>query len=233
MKHLLKIPQKKNKCNISYLDKTVKFILNEVKIKNFIGNNIIECYIPCEINKSSISIIEEIDNNSYETLNTNPDWIDGENIDNLYTYSYSSDISGLNVLFNNKTDCYINGVNVDLEDVIELIKDNKKMKELNIKMEIAFLGLFIYDHLIINKWVIKNIDIEHANDEIYDWNKKEIEEEWQNELYNYENEISNKIEYYKNSLLNAKNLFEEIKEEENLINWEKKILKLKKYILKL
>jgi hypothetical protein len=231
MKHLLKIPQKKAKCYVSYLDKPIKIILNEIKIKNFIGNNIIECYIPIENN--NISIIEDIDNNSFNTLKENPDWIETGNIDNIYTYSYSKDISSLNVLFNNKTECFINGIERDLEDTIELLRDTKKIREFNVKMEISFLGLFIYDHLIINKWVIKNIDIEDLNDDDDDWNRNEIEEDWNNEIKRYEIDIYNKIDYYNNSIANAKNLLEEIKEESCFNNWEKKIYKLKKYILKL
>jgi hypothetical protein len=231
MKHLLKIPQKKAKCYVSYLDKPIKIILNEIKIKNFIGNNIIECYIPIENN--NISIIEDIDNNSFNTLKENPDWIETGNIDNIYTYSYSKDISSLNVLFNNKTECFINGIERDLEDTIELLRDTKKIREFNVKMEISFLGLFIYDHLIINKWVIKNIDIEDLNDDDDDWNRNEIEEDWNNEIKRYEIDIYNKIDYYNNSIANAKNLLEEIKEETCFNNWEKKINKLKKYILKL
>ena len=232
MKHLLKFPQKKAKCYISYLEKPIKFSLNEIKIKNFIGNNIIECYIPKE-NNSVISTVEEIDINSYETLKENPEWIESDNIDNIYTNSYSSDISVLNVLFNNKTECFINGIERDLEDTIELLRDNKKIKDSNVKIEISFLGLFIYDHLIINKWVIKNIDIEDLSDDIDDWNREDIEDDWYNEITKYENDINNKIEYYNNSLSNAKNLLEEIKEETCFNNWEKKIYKLKKYILKL
>ena len=231
MKHLLKIPQKKSKCYISYLDKPVKIIFNEIKIKNFIGDNIIECYIP--ISNTNVSILEEIDINSFDTLKENPEWTNDNNIDNIYTNSYSNDISCLNVLFNNKTECFINGIDRDLEDTIELLRDNKKMKEVNVKMEIAFLGLFIYDHLIINKWVIKNIDIEDLSDESDDWNRNEIEDDWNNEIKKYEMDIRSKIEYYNNSLSNAKDLFEEIKEESCFNNWEKKINKLKKYILKL
>lgn len=233
MKHLLKFPQKKSKCNVSYLDKPVKFILTEVKIKNFIGNNIIECYIPNINNSSCISIIEDIDITSFETLKENPEWIEDKNLDNIYTYSYSNDISCLNVLLNNKTECYMNGIEGDLEDTIELLKDNRKTKDLNINIEISFLGLFIYDNHVINKWVIKNIDIQDITDDINDWNKQEIEEDWENEINNFEIEIYNKIENYKTTLLTAKNLLNEVKEEENFNNWEKKILKLKKYILKL
>jgi hypothetical protein len=234
MKHLLKFPQKKAKCNISYLDKPIKINLNEIKIKNFIGNNIIECYIPPIQNNSIISTIEDIDVNSLETLKRNPDWIETcDNIENIYTNSYSKDISCLNVLFNNKTECFINGIERDLEDTIELLRDNKKIKELNVRIDISFLGLFIYDHLIINKWVIKNIDIEDSSDDIEGWDKEEIEEDWDNEIKKYENDIRNKIENYNNSLSNAKNLLEEIRDESCINNWEKKINKLKKYILKL
>lgn len=231
MKHLLKFPQKKTKCYISYLDKPIKITLNEIKIKNFIGNNIIECYIPPNLN--NISIFEEIDINSLNTLKENPDWTETGNIENIYTNSYSNDISSLNVLFNNKTECFINGINRDLEDTIELLRDNKKIKDLNVKMEIAFLGLFIYDHLIINKWVIKNIEIEDLSDDNDGWDRDEIEEDWDYEIQKYELDINNKIEYYNNSLSSAKNLLEEIKEETCFNNWEKKINKLKKYILKL
>ena len=233
MKHLLKIPQKKSKCNVSYLDKPVKFVLTEVKIKNFIGNNIVECHIPVINNKMALSIIEDIDNNSYETLKENPEWIEENNLDNIYTYSYSNDISCLNVLLNNKTECYMNGIESDLEDTIELLKDTRKTKDYNINMELSFLGLFIYETNVINKWVIKNIDIQDITDDINDWNREEIEEDWENEINNFEIEIYNKIENYKNALSTAKNLLNEVKEEENFNNWEKKILKLKKYILKL
>jgi hypothetical protein len=59
------------------------------------------------------------------------------------------------------------------------------------------------------------------------------ENDWDNEIINYEEAVLNKIEYYKESIVNAKKLLEEIKKEENFNIWEKKILKLKKIILKI
>ena len=54
MKHLLKIPQKKTKCFVSYLEKPLKLVINDIKIKNFIGVNNISCQIPIKGNEDEI-----------------------------------------------------------------------------------------------------------------------------------------------------------------------------------
>ena len=51
MKHLLKIPQKKTKCSVSYLEKPLKLIINDIKVKKFIGSNNIHCEIPIKNNE--------------------------------------------------------------------------------------------------------------------------------------------------------------------------------------
>jgi hypothetical protein len=239
MKHLLKNPQKKSKCYVSYLDKPLKISLNEIKIKKIIGNGInngisIECQLNESINEQSIKIIEDMDNLSLETLKNSPEWFEDEIIiDNLYTNSLNNEISSINLLFNNKTDCYFNGVTKDLSDILEIIHDGKNLKEYYINVEIGFLGLFIYNHAIMNKWIIKVINIEEIIEDFIDWNKTEIESDWHDEISNFEEEISKKIELYNNSLNTAKTLLEEIKLETNFNIWDKKILKLKKYILKI
>jgi hypothetical protein len=127
----------------------------------------------------------------------------------------------------------MDGNNKELGEMIEILRDNKKLREININMEINFLGLFIYDNAIINKWIIKVINVEELDDDLNDWDRHEIEDDWQQELILYEENVMNKIELYKQSLYNAKNILEDIKTEENYNNWEKKILKLKNYILKI
>jgi hypothetical protein len=236
MKHLLKIPQKKSKCYVSYLEKPFKIGLNEIKINKFFNNGYnIECYLPSNINEQSIKIIEELDNLSLTTLNEHPEWFEDPeiNIENIYNYSYVNDISSITLLLNNKTECYYNGIDKDLEEIIDILKDTKKLRDYNINVEISFLGLFIYDNMIINKWVVKVINIEELLDDFADWNKEEIETDWENEIENYENNMNEKIEFYKNSLYNAKILLEEIKNETNFNIWDKKILKLKKQIIKI
>lgn len=236
MKHLLKIPQKKSKCYVSYLEKPFKIGLNEIKINKFFNNGYnIECYLQSNINEQSIKIIEELDNLSLTTLNEHPEWFEDPetNIENIYNYSYVNDISSITLLLNNKTECFYNGIDKDLEEIIDILKDTKKLRDYNINVEISFLGLFIYDNMIINKWVIKVINIEELLDDFADWNKEEIETDWENEIENYENNINEKIQFYKNTLYNAKILLEEIKNETNFNIWDKKILKLKKQIIKL
>jgi hypothetical protein len=235
MKHLLKFPQKKTKCYVSYLEKPFKIQLNELKILNIFNNGFnIECQLPLNSNEQSITLIEELDNISLNTLKENPEWFEEEiNIDNVYTYSYINDISTITLLLNNKTECYYNGIDKTLEDIIENLKNTKKLKDYNINVEISFLGLFIYDNMIINKWIIKVINIEELMDDFSDWNKIDIETDWENEIINYENNINEKIEFYNKSLETAKILLEEIKNETNFNIWDKKILKLKKQIIKI
>jgi hypothetical protein len=235
MKHLLKFPQKKTKCYVSYLEKPFKIQLNELKILNIFNNGFnIECQLPLNSNEQSIALIEELDDISLNTLKENPEWFEEEiNIDNVYTYSYINDISTITLLLNNKTECYYNGIDKNLEDVIEILKNTKKLKDYNINVEISFLGLFIYDNMIINKWIIKLINIEELMDDFSDWNKIDIETDWENEIINYENNINEKIEFYYKSLETAKILLEEIKNETNFNIWDKKILKLKKQIIKI
>jgi hypothetical protein len=235
MKHLLKFPQKKTKCYVSYLEKPLKIGLNEIKINKIYNGFNIECHLPVKINEQSISSIEEIDNISLNTLKENPDWFEDAdiNIDNIYNYSYVNDISLITLLLNNKTDCNFNGIEKDLNDMMEILKDTKKLKEYSINVDISFLGLFIYDNLIINKWIVKVINVEECIDDFSDWSKLEIETDWENEINNYENDINEKIEMYHKSLNNAKILLEEIKNETNFNIWDKKILKLKKQIIKI
>ena len=235
MKHLLKIPQKKTKCYVSYLEKPFKIQLNELKILNILNNGFnIECQLPINTNEQSIAMIEELDDISLNTLKENPEWFEDEiNIDNVYTYSYTNDISTITLLLNNKTECYYNGIDKNLEDIMEILKNTKKLRDYNINVEISFLGLFIYDNMIINKWIIKVINIEELMDDFSDWNKIDIETDWENEIINYENNINEKIDFYYKSLDSAKILLEEIKNETNFNIWDKKILKLKKQIIKI
>jgi hypothetical protein len=240
MKHSLKNPKKKSSCYVSYIEKPIKIGLNEIKINKFFNNGYkIECHLPLKINDQSISIIEELDNISLETLRTNHelfrdvDILDFNNIDNIYNYSYLSDISSITLTLNNKTECYFNGIDKDFVDVIEILKDVKRLKDYNINVEISFLGLFIYENMIINKWIVKTLNIEELMEDFSDWNKIDIETDWENEINNYENDINDKIQLYNKSLANAKILLEEIKNETNFNIWDKKILKLKKQIIKI
>jgi hypothetical protein len=232
MKHLLKIPQQKTNHSVSYLEAPLKLELNDIKVKNVL-NHLIECHIPIKVNESSIDKIKEIDELSFDTLMNNPDWLNkDQDLETSYYNSYSDDISHMYLFVNNKTNCSFDGNEKDINEILTILKKNK-LNDYNITVDITFFGLFIQPNKIANKWLIKNLNIEEFYDNKTDWNKDEIEEDWEEEVQNYENEINEKIKTYLKNVNDAKLLFEEIKNEQNISIWEKKILRLKKYILKL
>ena len=119
MKHLLKIPQQKSNHSVSYLDTPLKLELTDIKIKNVL-NHLIECHIPIKVNEASINKIKEIDELSFDTLTTNPDWLNkDQEIETHYYNSYSDDISHIYLFINNKTNCSFNGHEKDINEMLK------------------------------------------------------------------------------------------------------------------
>jgi hypothetical protein len=143
----------------------------------------------------------------------------------------------MTIILSNKieTEIYINEVEKSSQELFSFLAANKKNKNLIINIDIIFLGIYINKDSIINKWAVKYINIEDLNESetAYDWNRREIEEEWHFDLISYEEEVNSKMEKLKNGLNNAKNLYNEIINENNIKIWENKIDKLKNIILSL
>ena len=240
MKQMFKNPQKKGKIYISYPTNKIIIELNEVKIKNLKELNdkkgfFLECNIPENINKDAINNIKKIDFNAYECLNENyKSWFINENTDDIdindiYINSYEDEIS---LILSDKidTDIIIDDIEKEKYDFINFINTNKKNKNYVVNLEIVLLGIYICKTNIINKWAIRNINIEMIKD--IDWNKIEIEEEWKYDLIQYEEETEIKIKKMQEMIIKAKELYEEIiKETDNKI-WETKLEKLKMIILR-
>lgn len=240
MKQMFKNPQKKGKIYISYPTNKIIIELNEVKIKNLKELNdkkgfFLECNIPENINKDAINNIKKIDNDAYECLNENyKSWFINENTDDIdindiYINSYEDEIS---LILSDKieTDIIIDDIEKEKYDFINFINANKKNKNYVINLEIVLLGIYICKTSIINKWAIRNINIEMIKD--LDWNKIELEEEWKYDLIQYEEETEIKIKKMQEMIIKAKELYEEIiKETDNKI-WETKLEKLKMIILR-
>ena len=237
---MFKNPQKKGKIYISYPTNKIIIELNEVKIKNLKELNdkkgfFLECNIPENINKDAINNIKKIDFNAYECLNENyKSWFINENTDDIdindiYINSYEDEIS---LILSDKidTDIIIDDIEKEKYDFINFINTNKKNKNYVVNLEIVLLGIYICKTNIINKWAIRNINIEMIKD--IDWNKIEIEEEWKYDLIQYEEETEIKIKKMQEMIIKAKELYEEIiKETDNKI-WETKLEKLKMIILR-
>lgn len=240
MKLLFNFPQKKGKKLISYPKEKIIVKLNEIKIKNFqlISDNI-GYFIDCNISKDNedINVINEIDNQAKQTLKDNyEEWFENDDnnyIDDIYRNSYNNDDSMV-IIISNKVDYdfYLNNQMREKEDLIEYLNKNKKNKNCIININIVFLGMYINKNDIINKWALKYISIEDVSNDVFEWEREEIEELWEYDLITFEEQINTKINDLKSSLNTAKELFKEIKKEYNYKNWENKIANLKNIILK-
>lgn len=240
MKHLFKIPQKKGKNYISNSKEKISLDLSEIKIKNIkqlADNNgfYFDIIVPTKNNKDSIVIINEVDNDANTYLNDNADEDIEFNMNDIYVNSYDNDENSMTVILSNKieTEIYINEEEKTSSELINFLGTNKKNKNLIINIDIIFLGIYINKSIIINKWAFKYISIEDLtnDDTMNDWNRKELEDEWYYDLISYEEEVMKRIEKLKNGLDNAKNLYQEIINENNIKIWENKIDKLKNNIL--
>jgi hypothetical protein len=241
MKELFNFPQKKGKNLICHPVNKIQVELNEVKISSFKqlkDNNgyFIDCNISANNNQNSIATIKETDETAKQALIDNyNEWFenDEENseeiIDNLYNNSYIEDIP-ITLILSNKieTDIIINDEEKEHYELVEYLNANKKNKNCIINIDIIFLGIYINKTSIINKWAIKYINIETLKESYCnDWNRDEIEEEWEYDLIDYENEVKITIEKLQKKLALLKEVFKEVKNDRNMKNWEKNLNKLK------
>ena len=245
MKELFNFPQKKGKNYVSTYTNKILVELTEIKIKKLqqLNDNngyFIESIIPIKNNEDNIEKIKELDNLAKETILENyNEWFDNNEekdiedfVNNIYINSYTKDLP-ITLILSNKisTDIIINDEEKEMYELIDFLNSNKKNKNFIINIDIIFLGIYINKTSIINKWAIKYINIEIIkDDDTNEWNKKEIEEEWNYDLINYEEDIKQKIINMNNNLIIAKELYNEIIKENNIKNWENKLVKLKTII---
>lgn len=246
MKQSFNFPHKKGKNYISHSVDKIFVELNEIKIKNIQqlgerGGYFFDCHITPKNNEDGINKIINADRSAYDCLKTQyNDWFNNEdvrdednNIDDLYINSLSSDMSMTFILSPKiHTTIIINGEEKDIHDLIHFIKTNKKHKNYVIHIDIIFLGIYINNISIINKWAIKYVNIESLNDTENDWNREEIEQEWKYDIQLFEEEIEKKIIHLRQTVERAKQLYNEILKEDNLSIWENKFNILKSVILK-
>ncbi len=240
MKHLFKNPQKKGKSYICNSKDKILINLNEIKIKNFKKLNdtngyFFDCTILNKNNKEEIINIRDIDIDAKETLIDNyNEWFDttdNDKIDDIYINSLDDD-NNMTIILSNKIDMeiVIDDKEVMINDLIEYLNMNKKTKNFIFNADLIFIGIYINDNNIINKWAFKTINIETIVDND-DFNRYDIEDEWKYDLIECEEIIKSRIDKMNKILENSKLLYNEIIIEKNIKNWEIKIDKLKNNIL--
>lgn len=177
-------------------------------------------------------ITNDDDNDDNKNSNESKKEITEEFINNIYINSYINNMN-MTLILSNKisTEIIINDEEKELYELIDFLNTNKKNKNYIINVDIIFLGIYINKTSIINKWAIKYINIETIkDDDTIEWNRKEIEEEWKYDLINYEEETKKKINNLNKNMKAAKELYNEIIKENNIKNWENKLIKLKTII---
>ncbi len=239
MKLLFNFPQKKGKIYISHSKEKIMMSLNEVKIKNMkeLNDNngyFFECCLSKINNKDVIDKLKSVDDDAYDVLKENfNEWFDGDNnIDDIYIRSYEDDIP-MTLILSKKidVDVIINNEEKDIYELINFINSNKKNKDLIINFDIVLLGIYISKTNIVNKWAIKYVNIETTKENDVEWYRKDLEDEWNYDLITYEEDTRKIIANLENSIVKARELFNEVKEAPNLKIWENKINKLKSIIL--
>ena len=244
MKELFNFPQKKGKNFICHPINKTLLELNEIKITNFQqlhdkNGHFIECNIPINNNNEAIKIIKTMDNEAKTTvINNYDDWFENDItdesndlIENLYVNSYMDNMP-MTIILSNKieTEIIINDEEKEQQDLVKFLIENKKNKNFIINIDIIFLGIYINKSSIINKWAFKYINIETIKENNDDWNRQEIEEEWEFDVINLEEEVAKEIAKLQLKLSNVKLLYTEIKKENNIKIWENKLNKLKSLI---
>jgi len=242
MKLMFKNPQKKGKIFISYPNEKVVVDLNEIKIKNLkelIDKNgyFIECNIPSS--NKTIKKIKDVDDIAYKSLKENyQEWfMDDEEtsskIDDIYINSYEDDMP-MTIILSNKieADIIIDNEEKESYELIDFINSNKKNKNYIINVSIILLGIYISKTSILNKWAIRYINIETIKENDYDWNRRELEDEWKYDLINFEEESREKMKKMEGMIYKANELFEEIIKETDIKIWENKLDKLKTIIFR-
>jgi len=233
---LFKNPQKKGKYYISqYNDKCFCYLTN-VKIYNINSNNNDNIIIDVNISDKEADIIKNMDELAINTIKENyNEWFDEDedNIINAYINSYIED-TPLNLILSNKinTDLFINDDEKSCNEIINYLLLNKNNKDITINVNIVYLGIFIKNDIITNKWGIKSLYIDNNNTSTQNDLREEIEEEWKYDVIKFEKDTKNYIIELENKIKLAKNIYEDIINEPNIKLWENKLEKLKMVIFR-
>lgn len=239
---------KKNKY-ISVANNIIKININDIKIKNIqkiikSDNYYISIYIPEEI----ADTISKIDNEILEyIIKNNDNWFSNDllpdELKEMFRESYCKQTKTLKILLSRSyhTKILMDNKETEFDNILDILLNIRKYKKYIINIEIQHIGLYIYPELSCNKWIIKSINIINIDNEVLNWDKKEIENSWNDNIISVYEDIDNKINNLMMEIDKLKNYKKEINKifdeacKINICNkkWEDKLTELKLIILKL
>jgi len=169
---MFEIPTFKNTKYITHLQKPINLFLSDIKVKSLFkfSNNkgyLLNVYVPDTINKEVISELHNIDNNSFdEILHKSSQWFQKDftedSLKMLFEPSFCIQSSTIGIILASDvlTRITINDkITDDLDEVVDLLRNTKKLKQCIINANIHHNGLYFYKEKAVSKWIIKSIDI--------------------------------------------------------------------------
>ena len=197
--------KKENKLILMYKNPPIKNIV-DVRIKsiNKLINNtgyIFNIYIAPSNNSEIIrelvafdkEIMSSIEENSLKWFNNK---FNMSEITELYNKSFCNQTKTIGVILSSKqvkNMLYNNKTVQDIDDIINIIRDDSIIKKSFINITIEYYGLYIYSETTSNKWIIRKIDISNIDEDDNTVSTDELIDNFQDRIYNIKKKCNDKI----------------------------------------
>ena len=216
--------KKENKLILMYKNPPIKNIV-DVRIKsiNKLINNtgyIFNIYIAPSNNSEIIrelvafdkEIMSSIEENSLKWFNNK---FNMSEITELYNKSFCNQTKTIGVILSSKqvkNMLYNNKAVQDIDDIINIIRDDSIIKKSFINITIEYYGLYIYSETTSNKWIIRKIDISNIDEDDNTVSTEELIDNYQNRIYNIKKRCNDKIDKLSKNIDNIRDNMKTIDE---------------------
>lgn len=107
---------------------------------------------------------------------------------------------------------YNNKAVQDIDDIINIIRDDSIIKKSFINITIEYYGLYIYSETTSNKWIIRKIDISNIDEDDNTVSTEELIDNYQNRIYNIKKRCNDKIDKLSKNIDNIRDNMKTIDE---------------------
>ena len=197
--------KKDNKLILIYKNPPVKNIV-DVRIKsiNKLANNtgyVFNIYIAPSNNSEIIRELIAFDKEIMSSIEDNSlKWFDRKfdmsEITELYHKSFCNQTKTIGVILSSKqvkNMLYNNKVVQDIDDIVNILREDNTAKKSFINITMEYYGLYIYSETTSNKWIIRKIDISNIDEDDNTVSTDELIDNFQNRIYNIKKKCNDKI----------------------------------------